>query len=61
MQVSCKFTDSDIDRLKDAKEALQKIECINVTCTNCPLFIGNGCIVNHLGCIIKKSEEGGQW
>ena len=61
MQVSYKFTDSDIENLKDAKEELHKIECTNVNCGNCPLFIGNGCIVNHLGYIIKKSEEGRLW
>jgi hypothetical protein len=55
------FTDSDIENLKEAKEALHKIECTNVNCGNCPLFIGNGCIVNHLGYIIKKSEEGRLW
>lgn len=58
MQVLYKFTDSDIKCLKDAKEILHKIECTNVNCTDCPLFIGNGCIVNHLGYIIKESEEG---
>lgn len=58
MQISYKFTDSEIENLKEAQKALHKIECTNVICANCPLFIGNGCIVNHLRSIIKESEDG---
>lgn len=61
MIVKFKFTDADIEHLKMAKDALHQVACEEMSCGKCPLFIGNGCMVNHLGSIIKKAEDGRAW
>lgn len=55
-----RFTDSDITSLKEAKEALHRIDCWAVTCPTCPLHIevkhGCMCLTNYLGYIARKAE-----
>lgn len=55
-----RFTDSDISSLKEAKEALYRIDCRGVTCPTCPLHIevkhGCMCMANYLGNIASKAE-----
>lgn len=51
-----RFTKSDIEALKEAREALHRIDCINITCPACPLYMEKRCIANHLGYIAKKAE-----
>ena len=61
MDAIARFTDSDITSLKEAKEALNRIDCWAVTCPTCPLHVelktGCMCLSNHLGDIARKAEK----
>lgn len=57
MQALYKFTDNDIEQLKIAKEALQRIDCWAIACDICPLYVGNRCISNRLGFIVQDAER----